>query len=626
MSKEKVLLEGWLEKKSPKKVTKEHDLFNNLPSIWQKRYFVFVRVGKKKAELRYYAQMHPSSFGGNIYTDRKGLLHINSKSGRCRVEREGRSPRRFTCIVPRVSGSHHGIKISNRHVSTELHAYALRAPDSNEARRWYVALDLFLRGDDDAGMAESSDEEDEPAPARRSSVADREAQRRAALRRRRIAANKARAAHAAPAPVAVVYVPPPPVQQQPVYARPTIRSSGGRTIPGIRSLEEIQSDRKFMNGHTENLARGTKLQTKPPAGVRRASALGKSMFQSSMSGSPTTSPSRGGGKTRLSRTVSMVHREIAGTSGLENVMSPPTVALPGNQYDDPAYFNFNSSAADFAASSSNHSSSFVPPPPSHGDNGRNYHQRTASAVHREIQGIQGYCPPSNASNDLSSGTSSSMVPPPPKTLGRGFSMVGDILNGKGTAADMGLTADDAYGEETYDYDSYSYQPQQQTQQQQTQQQQTQPPRISHGRGFSMVDDILSGNAKASHVGLSENEGYDTTYDTIDVTGLYGATSSLSQQPPQPPQSSQLDGAKAMAVRSALNRSPSRRTMGRRKYSSSLETVGETASDSKESLLNTASKLYQSSTINRKHYVEVRDAILHDDKRIVSAFKRYVAKQ
>jgi hypothetical protein len=49
---ERVLQQGWLEKKSPKINTHANSLVRALPSAWQRRYFVLALVAPHRCELR----------------------------------------------------------------------------------------------------------------------------------------------------------------------------------------------------------------------------------------------------------------------------------------------------------------------------------------------------------------------------------------------------------------------------------------------------------------------------------------------------------------------------------------------------------------------------------------------
>ena len=544
---EKILIEGWLEKKSPKKITKERkDIFhNNLPSMWQKRYFVLVRVGTKKAELRYFGTMTPSTYGGNVYGSRKGLIPINSTTGRCSVRREGRTPRRFTVVAPRVSGTHHGIGHDSTLAATSLHQYALRSQESSDARRWYVALHLFLKGDDNAGMSDSEDDDDEPmaAPAR-SNRADSEAHRRAALRRRRLAQRKAQKEVQAPPPV-VQYKPrpkPAPVQfKQPVvraapkprmttnvprspgrYKRGDGSLARGKPPPGIRRASKIERDRAITEAPIEHMAQQTKLQSKPPAGVRRASAVGKSMFQDAMlaTGIPTAGPHAVAAvpaSRNLHRTVSAIHQDLAGGPVNQVYHSHQ---LGGQQLDAPPPGVRTASMLDLGVTA---------------PSDRNPRNRTLSTIHREIEDFD--------------------IPPPP-------------------------SYEPSY--ETYESSSS----------------QARSERGMGDRKFSLIGDILNGKSRAADV--------------------IGSSSSSSSSPPRP-------SAKVNMIRSTLNRSPSRRTNRSRTYSSSLESVGETA-DSKPGLLQSAARLFESNKIDHVNYIKVRDAIVRNDETIVSAFQNYLASQ
>ena len=336
MSTETILIEGWLEKKSIRVTKSIHTI---LPSLWQKRYFVLVHVGKNQGELRYYGTMTPSNYGGNVYGSRKGAIPISSKSRRCTVRREGSTANRFTVIAPRVSGSKHGIGQGSALAGTTLHEYALRAQDSYTASKWFGALHLFFNGDDTAGMSRTirSESEEAPSPARpppRSNRSDSEAERRAAVRRRRLAQRKNNV-H-----VSTVSPPPPVVEYKP-RPKPSLTTSTststssfkhsirvprspnrykGQPPPGIRSAKQIENDRSTNDASINHQAERTKLQSKPPSGVRRPSEVGKSIFQDAMLATNTPPSSR---QTRHhERTVSTIHRELTGGQIEERYQQP----------------------------------------------------------------------------------------------------------------------------------------------------------------------------------------------------------------------------------------------------------------------------------------------------------------
>ena len=542
MVKEKILLEGWLEKKSPKKVTKEHDLFNTLPSVWQKRYFVLVRVGVHQAELRYFGKMTPSAWGNSV-SDRKGAIPIRStRGGRCSVSREGSTSRRFSLTAPRVSGSKHGVGVGSKVAATTLHQFALRAGSQNEARKWYVALHLFLRGDYNAGLSDSdsgSESDDDIVPTRstRADSEAREANRRAALRRRRLAARRVPAPVQAPAPMpmptpaprliqraAVVRSAPPVVQQ---YSPPRSNRNprlADSIIPGIRSARQIERDNGISDSNIAHLAASSKLQSQPPAGVRRASAMiGKSIFldahRGNGQGSNTTYESSAPSSSRShQRTVSEIHRELGGiTHSGHDVVDAPYEhhQLAGARLSDAPPGIRTASMMDLGVSAATRT---------------DYYDRSASTVHNEVE-AEGwdYVPPPPAPE---------YIPPPPLASTR----------------------------------------------------------TDHRRRFSLIGDILDGTAHAA-----------------DAHAI----------PPAPSATYGKPASNVSAVRSSLNRSPSRRTNRSRTYSSTLESVGEQPRNESSRLLQSALELYQGEQINKEHYGLVKAAIERNDVHIVNAFKNYL---
>ena len=429
MSTEKILLEGWLEKKSPKKVTKDNDLFNNLPSLWQKRYFTFVRVGKHKAELRYYGAMTVSGWNTNVVADRKGHIAINSKKGRCSVSRKGSTNCRFTIITPRVSGSHHGIATTNNLAGTTLHEYSLRASNVSDARQWFRALHHFINGDDNAGMGSDTDDSDSGNEVKEEYIRPRRSARADAqvLRHRRLARRKGDVSpkpapvssfeyQPRPQPKAVRSAPPPRVvaPPSPAPAPPVLHPyRSGMNIPGIRSVAEMEQERGVSAHRINQQADRSKLQSKPPAGVRRASAMGKSIFQDAMLsavadiGMADRNPdvNRKNSDRTHNRTVSNIHRELHGISGLDVVDAPV--------YDQVQHATQTRSQQ---------------PPPG---------IRTASMLDVTQSSLPGTSLPGtsslkNATQHGSTGSTGSTGVPGRRQ--RKFSLIGDILNGTTTGS------------------------------------------------------------------------------------------------------------------------------------------------------------------------------------------------
>jgi hypothetical protein len=576
---EVLLLEGWLEKKSPKKVTKEQldGYASKLPSVWQKRYFTFVRVGKHKAELRYYLSMTPSSWGTNVPGERKGVINITStKKGRCSVVRNGSSAKRFTITVPRVSGAHHGIQEDSYVAGTVLHDYALRARTALDASKWYRALHLFIGGDDTAGLNNSdsdSDAEEEviSRPARRSIAADAEMNRRAAmLRRQRLARRKIEPKpepkpmfQYKPRPQKKTYAPPPP----PVATKPS--PSRGRNIPGIRSIVEIERDNNLTNERLHQISIASKLKTKPPAGIRRASAMGKSIFQDAMLqdvapvGLADRNPDihqTSSKRRNHQRTVSSIHRELHGISGLD-VVDEPSATLGSKLGVAPPPGIRTASMLDLGISQStarmhrtvssihkeveNNFSSYdkVPPPPPSSDDEDHYY-----AYDREYDEPHSAVPNQNqsviSSGGNSGGKSSGSGHGGRSGRARKFSLIGDILNGK-----------------------------------------------SHAPTFEEPSDVYV---------PGEFSNSNTTTPTV--------------------------------VGSVLNRSPSRRTNHSRTYSSTLESVAEQPSYAPKpfngisKLLRAASTLYSNNQMSQKHLNEVKSAIESNNERTINAFTNYLKQK
>ena len=141
--------------------------------------FSLVLVAPNKCELRYYGKMTEASYGGGmpVPSDRKGVIHLDSKNNACKISRNtstgyhGTSSRatnvRFDIVAPRLFGTHQGVTSDSVASSSSLHRYALRASNSNEAWRWFTVLRAFLAGDDSGGLDDSdlSDSSDSDTPA-----------------------------------------------------------------------------------------------------------------------------------------------------------------------------------------------------------------------------------------------------------------------------------------------------------------------------------------------------------------------------------------------------------------------------------------------------------------------------
>lgn len=456
-------------------------------------------VAPHRCELRYYSKMDEASYGGGrVPSDCKGVIHLDSTDPHCSVRRNVSSNSantRIDLVAPRLQGTHQGVSSDSVASSKILHKYSLRAKDANETWKWFTTLRSFLGGDDSGGLdaeesedsSGSSDSDAPELPARRGpGMTDR--QRRLARRkeleeskRRVISSPRARPKPATVyQPPAPVYQPPAPaVAQKPVYRSPKVwkqpkNYNDGRLMsrppPGIRRASKVVDDRIDSLSGVISKADSTKLKSNPPPGVRRASQQvhpGKLLFRKA---SGAIEPR---GQNSLHRTASAISRELESTVPL-----PVNIRVPST--------NATSKDGDYRSSVETRLNE---PPPGirtasmvdlglgtlgRGKSRNDQHARTASAIHRDLGGFVPPPPPDSDSDEYDfddsidnihhtyrHGTSYSTGPGRDISRGslersgatrlanetrrrqghngrgeRGFSIVGEILDGAATADDV----------------------------------------------------------------------------------------------------------------------------------------------------------------------------------------------